>query len=247
MPLFGNTLLARVLGHRSTATLYKSSGSDFNVAPADQVASPTAPTAPQARASGPVVMAKLLPRGTALPVGLAIPAENVGRETTSPPATPAPLAQPLPGALGVQSAQPGPSLKPPAAIQQQQARPAIPPAAQAPPPQAAQPPAVVQPPPVVQRSPAAQSPPAAKPDQHDPAKPVVPPSDLPPSVMGDSDFSWIEDSEWNRLKSFAEGHQKHLAQRKAAEETAQLSPEEQERQATKERISAELAQRSGLV
>ena len=92
MPLFGNTLLARVLGHRSTATLYKSSGSDFNVAPADQIASPTASTAaPLARASGPVVMAKLLPSGTALPVGLAIPAENVGRETTSPPATPAPL------------------------------------------------------------------------------------------------------------------------------------------------------------
>jgi len=240
MPMFGNTLLARVLSHRSTATLYKSRTSDFNVAPADQVASSIASAAPLARSAGPVVMAKLVPPGSDLPGGQAIPVQNVRQATSSSPSEPAPIAQPMPVSHETLAPLPGQSFSPPAEIQSQAGLPAQPPPAQVAPPQ------VTQQPQLTQQPPADQSPPAAKPDQHEPAKPVAPPPDLPPSAMGDSDFSWISDSEWNNLKRVMERNQDLELQRKASEEAIQLSPEEQERLADKERAAAELAQRQEL-
>lgn len=267
MPLFGNSLLARVLGHRSVATLYRSSAGDNNFAPvpAALTAPRAAPAAPMARSTGPVVMAKLVSPSATLPFGLAIQAEGVGR-ATPPGVTPAAsVIQPLDLSPESGVPQPGPSLSQSLPVQREPDAPgpaSTVPAAQvaAPAPgiiqqqSAAQPSSPVQTSslasgqqsPVAQPTQTVQPPTAARPDQPKPAQAVPPPADLPTTTMGDSDFSWIADSEWNSLKSFMEGHQALQLQRQEAEGTLQRDPEEQARVAAKEQAAADLLQRQEL-
>ncbi len=259
MPLFGNSLLARVLGHRSSATLYRSSAGENSFAPVRTgLIAPRA--APVARSASPVVMAKLVPPGATLPRGLVIPAESVGRATSPGVAPPAPVIQPVDFSPELIAPQPGPSLSQPLPVQREPDAPAPAPAAPAaqvgaPAPEIIQQQSPAQPSspaPIVQRSPAAQParsvqpPTSAGPDQAKPVQAVPPPADLPSTTMADSDFSWIDDSEWNSLKSFMEGHQALQRQQKEIEEPLQRAPDKQEELATKERATAELLQRQEL-
>jgi len=126
-----------------------------------------------------------------------------------------------------------PAMSPPA-------QPASPPS-----PSAKAPPATVQASPSAQpRPPAAPATPEAEPQQ--PAQAGQPDQPGQPPASPDDDWDWIDDRQWDNLKSFMARHQQVEAEEQARQAEIQRSPEEIQRAEEKKQAEAELSRRQEL-
>lgn len=104
------------------------------------------------------------------------------------------------------------------------------------------------PPPEANIAPQSQPPETGESVPGKPVGPVAVPETSSPQTPTEADDSWdwMDDDEWNRLKSFMTGHQKKAAEERARQAEFQRSPEEIQRAEARKRAEAELARRQEL-